>query len=627
VTLTSDLQWTAHKAVVVKRAERALNMVAGAGVSRGLFSTKIALRLWNVLVRPVVEHASAVWGGGAWKEADALQYRAGRVILRVMESTPKAAVRGELGWQRMECHRDWIAVRYWSRLVPVNGAQVSRYVVQMYGADRRRADISGTLLSTRTPARAPVTFVGLTHVAFRCLHTYGLLSYWRAQNRKPPAGDMNAYHNQPTPKDRSSLSLFPALKLAVAKNEQSLWWDDVGRLTSLRTYVRVKRRLELEVYLQDEWGVGSVSGRTAAMDMARLRCGANALAVSAARRNDHVVAVVIGGSGQQQRRTTAPVPLQQRVCTWCSERLQHMDMARLGGAGMAPVEDEEHALLWCGLYARARLQLFDAVRAVTEVRDAAGRHVLAAGSVDLCAMTRSAESTERSAASALAIVLGGLSGTSKQPLKYSSEQRRIAQEVQQLCKAFVGRLTQQRREWHQLRLRRLAAHSAADLRLQQQQSAVGTAHSRSSRGSRSERATATVAAGRRLLLQRGGRRNGGGGAASSRGGGRGADGGGVSQTEWSLATASGGIAAAQRQVQSGRAGSRLLRRRGAASGTARRRLLFDARMVARDRSQQQEQQHQHEQQQQKQQLREQKNEADCVRPIGERDAESMPEGL
>ena len=79
--------------------------------------------------------------------------------------------------------------------------------------------------------------------------------------------------------------------------------------------------------------------------------------------------------------------------------------------------------------------------------------------------------------------------------------------------------------------------------------------------------------------------------------------------------------------QSSRAGSRLLRRRGAASGTARRRLLFDARMVARDRSQQQEQQHQHEQQQQKQQLREQKNEADCVRPIGERDAESMPEGL
>ena len=50
-------------------------------------------------------------------------------------------------------------------------------------------------------------------------------------------------------------------------------------------------------------------------------------------------------------------------------------------------------------------------------------------------------------------------------------------------------------------------------------------------------------------------------------------------------------------------------------------------MIARDRSQQQEQQHQHEQQQQKQQLREQKNEADCVRPIGERDAESMPEGL
>jgi hypothetical protein len=166
----------------------------------------------------------------------------------------------------------------------------------------------------------------------------------------------------------------------------------------------------------------------------------NDLAISSARR-DHRSAQVESGGGGRQQGSSAKVPLQQRVCEWCSERLRQDDMGHMvdvGGAAVLPVEDEEHALLWCGLYAKERLQLFDAVRALTEVRGGGGEYVLAKGPVCLHSLTRSTSSTASSVAAALAVVLGGISGTSPGPLRRSDAQRRVDYEVQQAGKSFVG---------------------------------------------------------------------------------------------------------------------------------------------------------------------------------------------
>ena len=299
VTLTADLLWDVHKAAVVKRAERALSRLAGAGVSRGLFSTRTAVRLWKALVLPVVEYAVPVWGGGEWKAADALQYRAGRVILRVMGGTPKAAVRGELGWQRMEARREWLAVRYWCRLQSVNSADSTRYVVQQYRADRLRVEA--------TPRRTSLKpLVGLAQVVYRRLHTHSQLTHhWAMQDGTHPPGDVVAgsSHEQQVVRSSGARWLLPALRQATRESEQQQWWSEVGALTSLRTYVQVKRRLELEGYLLDAGGVATVSGRRAAMDMARIRCGANDFAISTGRRDHRRWGqAVVCGSGAGVRR-------------------------------------------------------------------------------------------------------------------------------------------------------------------------------------------------------------------------------------------------------------------------------------------------------------------------------------
>jgi hypothetical protein len=334
-----------------------------------------------------------------------------------------------------------------------------RYVVQMYQADRLQ-------LKTASRARVLAGLPGnLAWFAQGCLKLHGLEKYWVAQDRKLPTGDMNAYYAQGQPPSEqwtcSASSLLGELKPSMAKLEQQVWSREVRALTSLRTYVLVKKRLEMEVYLRDAGGVGTVTfaDRTAAMDMARLRCGTNALAISEARRGDRMLATGIGSSEQRRARSCQLVPPQLRVCAWCTERLQQPDMASLKGAGMAPVEDEEHALLWCGLYSQSRLQLFDRVRTLTAVRDGNGHHVLANGPVDLHVLTRSPQSTEEKRAAALAIVLGGVYGNQVEKAKCGAQQRRIDHDVQQACKSYVGIITRQRRQWHKMQARIQQARS------------------------------------------------------------------------------------------------------------------------------------------------------------------------
>jgi hypothetical protein len=203
-------------------------------------------------------------------------------------------------------------------------------------------------------------------------------------------------------------------------------------------------------------------------------------------------------------------------------------MVDVGGAAVVPVEDEEHALLWCGLYAKERLQLFDAVRALTEVRGGGGEYVLAKGPVCLHSLTRSTSSTASSVAAALAVVLGGISGTSPGPLRRSDAQRRVDYEVQQAGKSFVGKVVQERRKWRTEWERRLqrAQHKEVRERGRGSERVGANAAIRS-------RSAGALTAGRR-------RRRGatGGGSRGSRGGNGVEDDGG--ECEWQLASSGGG---------------------------------------------------------------------------------------
>ena len=120
----------------------------------------------------------------------------------------------------------------------------------------------------------------------------------------------------------------------------------------------------------------SVSGRSAARDMARLRCGTHELAVSAGRR-------------QRRPGQHAPLPREQRVCPWCVAQQLAPDVGDAADATRlttVPVEDEQHVLLHCPQYGQLRAELFEAVQDMTSVKDSSGRTVLSSGPVKLADM-------------------------------------------------------------------------------------------------------------------------------------------------------------------------------------------------------------------------------------------------
>ena len=76
---------------------------------------------------PILEYACEIWGDGKWKEADELQHDMGKRILGVSKRTINA-VRGELGWQRLEARRDLARLRFWGKIVLMSEDRLVRRV-------------------------------------------------------------------------------------------------------------------------------------------------------------------------------------------------------------------------------------------------------------------------------------------------------------------------------------------------------------------------------------------------------------------------------------------------------------------------------------------------------------------
>ena len=71
-----------------------------------LLPASTCVRLWEVLVRPILEYAGEVWGEGPWEEAEKLQREIGRLILGVPTQTPNEMVLGDLGWWELKARRE-----------------------------------------------------------------------------------------------------------------------------------------------------------------------------------------------------------------------------------------------------------------------------------------------------------------------------------------------------------------------------------------------------------------------------------------------------------------------------------------------------------------------------------------
>ena len=65
--------------------------------------------VWELLVRPSLEHAAEIWWPGrkiANRNLEAVQEKVGKRLLGASRSVPGAPVRGDLGWRKLEERRE-----------------------------------------------------------------------------------------------------------------------------------------------------------------------------------------------------------------------------------------------------------------------------------------------------------------------------------------------------------------------------------------------------------------------------------------------------------------------------------------------------------------------------------------
>ena len=448
-------------------------LLSGLGIRSQTCSVRAALRMYSTLVLPCLDYGVSVWGQGEWPAADQLQAEAAAMILRTLPQTCGAALRGELGWQRLRARRERISVAYWSALLGVNGASPARYRCQIYRAELYETGRDATFsaddscLSTQTERKAACH--PWSDYVHGCLVRHGLQRYWDEQDCVSSSGhyavddgDMAAAAESieerrdngaatvttlaRRKRNYFTLPLLADWRRASDAEQQKLWRDEMAELPSLDTYRVVKRRLELESYLHDASRMVSVNGRRAAKEFARLRCGVHELAISAER-------------WQRRGGRVERLPRELRVCAWCAEAQRVMppatqpeeglaapDVSHAATAATAPVEDEQHVLLHCPQYARLRAELFADVLAMSSERDDDGRCVLPSGPVRLAEMLGAA-GRPGGTASALAIVAGGVWSRLEEKPKRTTQAWRIDAAVRQRCELFVGCLMHCRRRW------------------------------------------------------------------------------------------------------------------------------------------------------------------------------------
>jgi len=123
---------------IFEKARKRMRTLCTMGLRKGI-SVRAVMRGWEVLVRPIMEYGSEIWGEKKWKEGEDLQIEMGRRVLGVSRMTTREVIQGELGLQSMRSRRIFLRIKFWIKIINMNP---NRLVYKVY-KERREELIAG----------------------------------------------------------------------------------------------------------------------------------------------------------------------------------------------------------------------------------------------------------------------------------------------------------------------------------------------------------------------------------------------------------------------------------------------------------------------------------------------------
>jgi len=133
----SNGSWDKEKKSRIKKAKRRM-AVAYMLIRAGKLSVQDGLAVWRGLIRPVLEYGSEIWcsdRNNVWIEAERLQRKMLKRILRCPNRMPADVALGELGLTELRHRRDQLRLGFWNKLLSYKNDTLIRRV---YNESRRR---------------------------------------------------------------------------------------------------------------------------------------------------------------------------------------------------------------------------------------------------------------------------------------------------------------------------------------------------------------------------------------------------------------------------------------------------------------------------------------------------------
>ena len=110
-----DFEYSSKK--FAESAGRALGSVTYKHKNIQIWVTQLIRNFLTIVLPPVMDYASGIWGFRNHTKLDGIQNRAQRVFLCVHRYSPLLCLEGDTGWMKAKNRRRLNMLRYWNRLV------------------------------------------------------------------------------------------------------------------------------------------------------------------------------------------------------------------------------------------------------------------------------------------------------------------------------------------------------------------------------------------------------------------------------------------------------------------------------------------------------------------------------
>merc|ERR1712228_609555 len=122
-------KWINYKDRVIRKAKRIIGYIKWINRGNLFLTVKVLTKLWFGLGRSTLEYGAEIWGGEKkWEEAERLQRKIARFILKTKKNVNNNFLEGELNWMTLENRRIMLRLRYWRKILRMKKERLTQQI-------------------------------------------------------------------------------------------------------------------------------------------------------------------------------------------------------------------------------------------------------------------------------------------------------------------------------------------------------------------------------------------------------------------------------------------------------------------------------------------------------------------